>query len=201
MITGIVQTATCAVVRRRGKKKRKISQGYRRNAQAGRGTLLPGMAWHSIAWHIMARHEHVHTLRTTTHGRPAVMAQRPVAGRVDHRLEPPLSDSQQGVAFWRGAKCRSNDLQRQTPARRWQAGVETASIIRGHRSRTGGPTAGSIGRPGMFLSRLPVHPRGRPPRGRTARDPAFRVCSPGGHDKVKHTVVSGRGATRLRIYV
>lgn len=30
--------------------------------------------------------------------------------------------------------------------------------------------------------------------------PAFRVL-PGGHDKVKHTVVSGRGATRLRIYV
>lgn len=28
--------------------------------------------------------------------------------------------------------------------------------------------AGSIGRPGMFLSRLPVHPRGAPPR-RTAR--------------------------------
>lgn len=73
-------------------------------------------------------------------------------------------------------------MQRQTP-RAAEAGVETASITRGHRSPSKTLTEGSIGRPGMLLSRLPVHPRGAPNSGRPGTG-VPRVPREG-HDKEK----------------
>lgn len=55
------------------------------------------LAWHSMAWHIMTRHGHVHTLREDAWpSSPNV----PVAGRVDHPMSRLLSDSQQGFCIW-----------------------------------------------------------------------------------------------------
>lgn len=47
----------------------------------------------------------------------------PVAGRVDHPHEPPLSDNQQGLHLLMGAEMQEYDMQRQTPAhqrREWR---------------------------------------------------------------------------------
>lgn len=55
------------------------------------------LAWHSIAWHIMARHEHDTYIANDAW---PVMAQRPSRRRPCRSPhEPPLPDSQQGVAF------------------------------------------------------------------------------------------------------
>lgn len=96
-ITSIFQTATCAVVRRRGRKKEKFHKDIdaRRKQYVERCCL----AWHSIAWHVMARHGTAWACTYIANDAWPSSLNVPVAGRVDHPMSRLLSDSQQGAAF------------------------------------------------------------------------------------------------------
>lgn len=189
MITGIVRTAACAVVRRvRRKKKEKIHEII----DAMRSSSKQGVAaWHSIdsmgmtwAWQRIActyvclyvcrvrPSVRTHIANCASQGPPSSLNVAPVVG-VDRPLEPPLSQSPALACSWVSSEAaRANAVSMTCSGKRllrikWRVGGGD----RTHKSvwtpfTTGPRAAGSIGRPGMLLSRLPVHPRGHPEGGR-----------------------------------
>lgn len=146
------------------------------------------LAWHSIAWHIMARHGalYIRCERRRMGRHRSTSRRRPC--RSSH--EPPLvSIASKGLRLAR-RKMQEYDMQRQTPAkhrREWRP----HSIIRGHRSPNGrGPRrrAPLVGQ-GCSSHACRCIP-GEGPQGADGQDPAFRVF-PGGPRQSKKKVYCG----------